>query len=180
MSALVSRRNDKLGLSLVVVAFVMTGLAFAAVPLYDLFCRVTGFGGTTQVASSAPMGAIDRAMTIRFDSNIDSRLPLRVTPSRPHEGRIGNVEHVVYTATNMSNRPMTTMAVFNVAPANAGYYFNKMECFCFTEQTLAPGQTVEMPITYFVDPALNENAELDTVREITLSYTFYAADSEGS
>jgi cytochrome c oxidase assembly protein subunit 11 len=178
MSSVALKRNEKTAMILVGVVAGMVGLAFASVPLYQLFCQITGYGGTTQIATVAPLGTIDRDMTVRFDSNIDPRLPLRVTPSRPQTGAVGAVEHVVYTATNTSNRPLVTRAGFNVTPDAAGRYFNKMECFCFTEQTLAPGETVEMPITYFLDPALDDSSDLHTVHAVTLSYTFYAVDPE--
>lgn len=180
MAATVSRRNEKVAFTLMGLVVGMTGLAFASVPLYQLFCQVTGYGGTTQVASEAPKGLIDRQMTVRFDSNIDSALAWKVVPSDPVTGQVGALETVTYRATNLTDRPITGMAVFNVTPEKAGYYFNKMECFCFTEQTLAPGETVDMPIVFFVDPEIDENHDLDTVREITLSYTFYASDTEGS
>jgi cytochrome c oxidase assembly protein subunit 11 len=180
MAATVSRRNEKVAFTLMGLVIGMTGLAFASVPLYQLFCEVTGYGGTTQVASEAPKGLIDRQMTVRFDSNVDGALAWKVTPSQPVTGQVGGLETVTYRATNLTDRPITGMAVFNVTPEKAGYYFNKMECFCFTEQTLAPGETVDMPIVFFVDPEIDENHDLDTVREITLSYTFYASDKEGS
>jgi cytochrome c oxidase assembly protein subunit 11 len=178
MSSVALKRNEKTAMILVGVAAGMIGLSFAAVPLYQLFCQVTGFGGTTQIATVAPLGTIDRDMTVRFDSNIDPRLSLQVTPARPQTGAVGAVEHVIYTATNTSNRPLTTMATFNVTPDAAGLYFNKMECFCFSEQTLAPGESVEMPISYFLDPALEDSSDLRTVHAVTLSYTFYAVDPE--
>jgi cytochrome c oxidase assembly protein subunit 11 len=158
----------------------MIGAAYAAVPLYQLFCQVTGFGGTTQVASDNPKGIIDREMTVRFDANVGGDLAWAVTPARPVIDRIGSVETVTYVATNKSNRVVTGQAIFNVTPETAGVYFNKIECFCFTEQTLQPGETVEMPVTFFVDPDIANNPDLDTVREITLSYTFYAQNAEES
>lgn len=158
----------------------MIGAAYAAVPLYALFCQVTGFGGTTQVATDNPKGLIDRQMTVRFDSNVGGDLAWTVTPARPITDRIGTVETVNYVATNSSSRAVTGTAIFNVTPEQAGIYFNKIECFCFTEQTLQPGETVEMPVTFFVDPDIAENGELDTIREITLSYTFYAQNAEES
>jgi cytochrome c oxidase assembly protein subunit 11 len=158
----------------------MVGAAYAAVPLYQLFCQVTGFGGTTQVASDNPKGVIAREMTVRFDSNVESGLAWTVTPAKPITDRIGAVDTVNFIATNLSDKPVTGQAIFNVTPEQTGIYFNKIECFCFTEQTLQPGETVEMPIVFFVDPDLADNADLDTIREITLSYTFYAADTEGS
>jgi cytochrome c oxidase assembly protein subunit 11 len=174
--ALTSRRNKRV--ALICAAFVagMVGLAYASVPLYQLFCQVTGYGGTTQTASDNPKGVIDRKMTVRFDSNIDSGLNWTITPAASITDNIGRVDTVNYVATNNSDKPVTGMAVFNVSPERAGYYFNKIECFCFTEQTLQPGETVDMPIVFFVDPDLAENEELDTIKEITLSYTFYASD----
>jgi cytochrome c oxidase assembly protein subunit 11 len=180
MTTLAVNRNQKVALTLGGIVIAMVGLAFASVPLYQLFCQVTGYGGTTQVAESAPKGVIAREMTVRFDSNVDQALAWRVEPADPVTDSIGTVETINYIATNLSDETVTGTAIFNVTPEKAGYYFNKMECFCFTEQTLAPGETVEMPVTFFVDPELDENGDLDTVREITLSYTFYASDQEGS
>ena len=171
--------NTRIAAILAAVALFMVGMAFAAVPLYDLFCRVTGYNGTTQVADANPKGTIARQMTVAFDSNVESSLAWRVQPSRPVTDSIGAVTTIVYTATNLSNREVTGSAIFNVVPETTGVYFNKIECFCFTEQTLAPGETVEMPVTFFVDPDLAENRDLDSVRQITLSYTFYAS-SEGT
>lgn len=156
----------------------MVGLAYAAVPLYALFCQVTGFGGTTQVADGNTKGTIAREMTVGFDSNVDGGLAWRVRPSRPVTGKIGEVTTVNYLATNLSDKTVTGTAIFNVVPEQAGIYFNKIECFCFTEQTLKPGETVAMPVTFFVDPDLDQNEELDTIRQITLSYTFYASSEE--
>jgi cytochrome c oxidase assembly protein subunit 11 len=119
-------------------------------------------------------------MTVRFDSSVDPRLAWKVAPAKPVTDRIGAVETVIYKATNLSDKTLTGTAIFNVTPELAGGYFNKIECFCFTEQTLAPGETVDMPVTFFVDPDLDTFSDLDTVREITLSYTFYATDTKGS
>ena len=117
---------------------------------------------------------------MRFDVYVDRGLPWTVTPAAPITDQIGRVDTVNYIATNNSDKPVTGQAIFNVVPDQAGLYFNKIECFCFTEQTLQPGETVEMPIVFFVDPDIAENRELNTIKEITLSYTFYASDSEGS
>ena len=168
------RRNLRVAVLLGGLAAGMVGLAYAAVPLYELFCRVTGFGGTTQVAAGNPKGIIGREMTVRFDTNVDGGLPWRVVAAAPVKSRIGTVATVNYLATNLSDRPITGTAIFNVTPEQTGIYFNKIECFCFTEQVLQPGETVEMPVTFFVDPDIDANTELATVREITLSYTFYA------
>jgi cytochrome c oxidase assembly protein subunit 11 len=173
-------RNRRVAVALGGLVVAMVGAAYAAVPLYELFCRVTGIGGTTQVADGNPKGVVDRAMTVRFDVNVDGALPWTITAAKPVTDRIGMVETVNYTATNLTDQPVTGQAIFNVTPDTAGIYFNKIECFCFTEQTLQPGETVEMPVTFFVDPDLVANADLDTLREITLSYTFYAAETEGT
>jgi cytochrome c oxidase assembly protein subunit 11 len=174
------RRNKRVAFAGLFLAAGMVGLAYASVPIYQLFCQITGFGGTTQVAGDAPKGAIARQMTVRFDSNVAGDLNWTVTPAAAIADNIGKVDTVKFIATNNSDRPITGMAVFNVSPERAGVYFNKIECFCFTEQTLQPGQTVDMPIVFFVDPELDDNSELDTIKEITLSYTFYASDNEGS
>jgi len=171
-------RNLKVALVVLALPLAMLGAAYAAVPLYEMFCAATGFGGTTQVADGNPKGSIDRQMRVSFDSNVDGGLAWRVSPARAVTDRIGQVETVVYTATNLSNHAVTGTAVFNVTPDLAGGYFNKIECFCFTEQTLQPGETVEMPVTFFVDPDIDQNRDLATVREITLSYTFYAAQED--
>lgn len=173
-------KNRRLAYMLAGFVLFMIGAAYAAVPLYQLFCQVTGFGGTTQVAADNPKGVIAREMTVRFDSNVEGGLAWRVTPAKPITDRIGTVDTVNYIATNTSDKPITGQAIFNVTPEQTGIYFNKIECFCFTEQTLQPGETVEMPIVFFVDPDIDANAELGTIREITLSYTFYAVESEGS
>jgi cytochrome c oxidase assembly protein subunit 11 len=174
------KNNKRTGVALAALVAGMVGLAFASVPLYQLFCQVTGYGGQTQVSDGNPKGVIDRAMTTRFDVNVDRALPWTVKASPMVTDQIGQVRTVNYVATNNSDKPTTGMAVFNVAPEKAGIYFNKIQCFCFNEQTLQPGETVEMPIVFFVDPDLDENHELATIKEITLSYTFYASDSEGS
>ncbi|MBL8596479.1 MAG: cytochrome c oxidase assembly protein [Devosia sp.] len=174
------RRNRNVAVILFLVAAGMVGAAYAAVPLYELFCKVTGFGGTTRVATDNPKGVIDRLMTTRFDSNVDAGLAWHVTPAHPVTAEIGRVETIVYTARNLTDETITGTAVFNVTPERAGSYFNKMECFCFTEQTLKPGETVEMPVTFFVDPDIDKDAELKTIHDITLSYTFYASKNKGS
>ncbi len=173
-------RNRRLAYWLGGMVLGMIGAAYAAVPLYQLFCQVTGFGGTTQVSDGNPKGIIDREMKVSFDANVESGLYWRVTAARPVTDKIGSVETVNYIATNLSDKPITGQAIFNVTPEQTGLYFNKVECFCFTEQTLQPGETVEMPVTFFVDPDLADNRDLDTIREITLSYTFYAVKREGS
>lgn len=171
-------KNLRMAGILAVIVLAMVGAAYAAVPIYQLFCQVTGFGGTTQQASGNPKGVIDRVMTVRFDSNVGADLAWKVTPAAPITDKIGTVETVNFVARNLTDKPITGQAIFNVVPEQTGIYFNKIECFCFTEQTLQPGEEVQMPVTFFVDPDIAQNGDLDTVRNITLSYTFYASEPE--
>lgn len=158
------------------VAF-MTGLGFASVPLYQIFCQVTGLNGTTQRGDAAP-GASGGEITVAFDSNVGRNLPWRFAPEqRSDRIAIGARDMAFYTATNRSTQPVTGTATFNVSPALAGKYFTKIECFCFTEQTLKPGETVRMPVIYFVDPRIRTDPDTRDIEEITLSYTFYPVDS---
>lgn len=167
----------KTALFLVLLVFGMTGLAFASVPLYRIFCQVTGFGGATVRAAEAP-GAAGGRIGMRFDANIDPALPWRFEPAERETVRLGERTIVHYTATNLTARPTTGRAIFNVTPAQAGGYFNKIECFCFTEQTLKPGESVTMPVVFFIDPKVREDEATRTIDEITLSYTFYPVESE--
>ena len=153
----------------------MVGMAYAAVPLYDWFCRATGFGGRPQVATSAPQGALGRTVTVRFDANVAGGLPWRFEPEQNSiEVALGEVVTVNYVATNLAARETVGQAAYNVAPSTTGAYFQKINCFCFTEQRLAPGEKREMPVVFYVDPALAKDAELDDLNTITLSYSFYA------
>ncbi len=153
----------------------MVGAAYASVPLYDWFCRATGFGGRTQVATSAPHGALGRTISVRFDANVAGGLPWRFTPEvNEIQVRIGEVFTVNYVATNLAARETVGQASYNVAPATTGIYFQKINCFCFTEQRLAPGEKREMPVVFYVDPDLAKNAEMDDLNTITLSYSFFA------
>ncbi len=178
-------RNLRTGLALFAVVLGMVALAFASVPLYRLFCEVTGFGGTPQriEADAVPALSISqRIVTIRFNADVNSGLPWSFQPvRRALDVRVGEQTLAFYRATNHADRPVTGAATFNVTPDKAGAYFSKIECFCFTEQTLAPGQTVEMPVTFYVDPAILDDRGLDDVDTITLSYTFFraAADAAG-
>jgi cytochrome c oxidase assembly protein subunit 11 len=175
-----NHRNRRVAYGLAGIVALMVGVSFAAVPLYQIFCAVTGYGGTTRVASDNPKGVIARQMTVRFDSNVDRGLPWTVVPARPVTDEIGTVETINFTATNRSDKAVTGMAAFNVTPELAGMYFNKIECFCFTQQTLQPGESIQMPVTFFVDPDIAKDQDLETVHDITLSYTFYASENEGS
>lgn len=155
----------------------MLGLAFASVPLYKLFCDVTGFAGTPQRAVRAP-GAVAGRMAVRFDANVHPGLPWKFAPKQTQVTVApGAKTQIFYTAANLSDRPVTGQAVFNVSPDQAGKYFNKIECFCFTEQTLAPGQKVDMPVIFFVDPEMLDDPDARDVHEITLSYTFYPVET---
>jgi cytochrome c oxidase assembly protein subunit 11 len=168
------RQHRKVAFLLSALVVGMVGMAYAAVPLYDLFCRVTGYGGTTNTADVAPAAAIDRTMTIRFDSNINRGLAWEFKPVElSQEIKVGESGLAFYQARNLSDETLVGTATYNVTPQSAGYYFNKIDCFCFTEQVLRPGEVVDMPVTYFVDPEIEDDKNLDHVTTITLSYTFY-------
>jgi len=157
------------------VVVLMVGASYAAVPLYNWFCRATGFNGTTQVATSAPTSAaLARKIAVRFDANVAAGLPWKFEPEQTEiEIPIGQVVTVFYSVTNQSARPTTGQAAYNVAPLTVGAYFQKINCFCFTEQTMDPGEKREMPVVFYVDPALVANNDNDGLNTITLSYTFY-------
>ncbi|MBX9844127.1 MAG: cytochrome c oxidase assembly protein [Xanthobacteraceae bacterium] len=169
------RRRDKIvAVSCGLLVAMMVGAAYAAVPLYDWFCRVTGFNGTTQVATSAPGAVLDRKITVRFDANTGPGLPWRFEPEqRSIEVRVGEVVTVNYLVINETARPITASAAYNVVPLNMGAYFQKINCFCFTEQTLKPGEKREMPVVFYIDPAIVKDADGAELNTITLSYTFY-------
>jgi cytochrome c oxidase assembly protein subunit 11 len=153
---------------------VMVGVSFAAVPLYSWFCRTTGFGGTTQVAQKAPDQVSGRVITVRFDSNVASGLPWSFEPERRTiDVRLGEVATVYYAARNESARVTTGQAGYNVTPPTIGAYFEKINCFCFTQQTLQPGEKRDMAVVFYVDPKLAKDADEDAVKNITLSYTFF-------
>ena len=159
---------------LVGVVLVMASLSFAAVPFYQWFCQVTGFGGTTSVAEAAPDAPLDRTIVVRFDASLDKDMPWTFRPEQTTMTlRIGEMGLAFYKATNPTDRPVAGQASYNVTPDAAGGYFTKIECFCFTEQVLQPGESVLMPVTFYVDPSIMENSESKLVKEITLSYTFY-------
>ena len=156
-----------------VVAF-MVGASYAAVPLYNWFCRATGFNGTTQVATSSPEKSLERHISVRFDSNISGGLPWKFEPEKTSiDVKIGEVVTVYYTVTNQAARATTGQAAYNVAPLTVGSYFQKINCFCFTEQTFGPGEKRELAVVFYVDPKIAENRDYDELNSITLSYTFY-------
>ncbi len=161
-----------------VVVAGMVGAAFASVPLYNWFCRTTGFGGTTQVSEAAPGQVLDRTLTVRFDSNVAPGLPWRFVPEQNTvQVRIGEVKTVYYKVINMAAREITAQAGYNVTPSTVGLYFHKINCFCFTEQTMKPGETRDMAVVFYVDPSLVKDSDQDPLNTITLSYTFFPVDA---
>lgn len=173
-----ARSNRRVALSVLSVAVFMTGMSFAAVPLYRIFCQVTGFGGTPMIASAESPVRGERVMTVRFDANVATGLPLSFEPEvNSISARTGETKTVFYKVRNLSNAPVTAMATYNVAPDQAGAFFNKLQCFCFNEQTLAPGETIDMPVVFFLDPALEKNEVMKRVEGVTLSYTFVPVKS---
>ncbi len=152
----------------------MVGAAYAAVPLYDLFCRVTGFGGTPMIATAPADRVIDRTITVRFDANVTGGLPWRFSAESPSVPvKVGETMTVMYNVRNASAEATTGIASFNVQPPLAGAYFNKIQCFCFTEQTLQPGETMESAVVFFVDPAIADDPNVKDLTSITLSYTYF-------
>lgn len=171
------RRNRALAMACACVFVAMVGAAYAAVPLYNLFCRVTGFGGTTQVATEGADHVIGRKITVRFDGNVNHALTWTFAPEhRDLTLKMGETRQMVYRTTNTGPKRTVGTSTFNVTPLEAGAYFNKLQCFCFTEQALEPGETVEMPVVFFVDPDMDKDPDLKHVREITLSYSFFPVD----
>jgi len=174
-----ARSNLRVGMMAAAGALAMLGLGYASVPLYRLFCQVTGFGGTTMIASEskaarAAAAATGQTISIRFDASTEAGMPWTFHPSQPTDTvTIGERDIATFVARNNSDRPITGTATFNVVPEQAGAYFNKIQCFCFTEQTLKPGEEVTMPVLYFVDPAMLKDPNMKGVEQITLSYTFH-------
>jgi len=174
-----ARKNARMGLTVLAVVLGMAALSYASVPLYDLFCRVTGFGGTTQVSTALPDVVVDRTITIKFNADTSRNLPWLFKPQqRSVDVKLGQKGLTAYLARNKADKPTTGTAVYNVTPLKAGKYFHKVQCFCFDEQTLQASQEVDMPVMFYVDPALNEDPNMDDVQNITLSYTFFSAESE--
>ncbi len=176
-----ARRNLTVALTMASIVFGMLGMSYAAVPLYELFCRVTGYGGTTQRAEQAPDTVLDRKMVVRFDANLARGMEWHFKPvQREVNIQIGESALVHYEAKNISAAALTGTATFNVTPEAAGQYFNKIECFCFTEQMLEPGARVDMPLTFFVDPEIVNDPEARNIQEITLSYTFFPVEDDAT
>jgi cytochrome c oxidase assembly protein subunit 11 len=183
-AATLHRRNLRTGLIAFGVALAMLGLGFAAVPLYRLFCQVTGFAGTTQRSTESEAVSAEqlarsagaRVISIRFDANTAGDVPWLFRPRQVTDSvQIGERDLAIFEAQNLSSVPVTGTATFNVEPERAGKYFNKIQCFCFTEQTLQPGQKVDMPVIFYVDPAALNDPDMKDVEQITLSYTFHRA-----
>lgn len=174
------RANARTGFMAAAIALSMVGVGFAAVPIYRIFCQVTGFGGTTMrvsEAQAATVEAVSKTIVVRFDAN-QRGLPWEFKPERPTDTvSIGARDMSIFIAKNLSNAPMVGTATFNVTPAQAGKYFNKIQCFCFTEQRLEAGQEIRMPVLYYVDPKIMTDPETKDIEEITLSYTFYPVET---
>lgn len=159
------------------IVFTMAVLVAASVPLYQMFCQITGIGGTTQTAEYAPGVVLDREVTVLFNSDINGDLPWKFKPvQRRVKVKVGEEALIFYKAINESDVPVTGVATFNVTPFKTAYYFNKIECFCFTEQTLQPGEEVDMAVSFYIDPEFDEDEDVDEIKELTLSYTFFPSD----
>jgi len=173
-----ARKNNRVAAAAALVVVAMLGLAYASVPLYRIFCQVTGFAGTTQRADGAAApGPVGKIISVRFDANTVTQLPWRFSPEKNTERvAVGAREMAFFTARNLADRPITGRATFNVTPEQAGKYFTKIQCFCFTEQTLKPGEEVRMPVVFYVDPKMLDDKDANDISEITLSYTFYPVD----
>jgi cytochrome c oxidase assembly protein subunit 11 len=168
------RRDAIVAVSCGVFVAGMVGAAYAAVPFYNWFCRATGFNGTTQVSTAGPSGMIDRKVTVRFDANVGPGLPWRFEPEQNSiEVKLGEVVTVYYRAINETARPITASAAYNVSPLNAGAYFQKINCFCFTDQSLKAGEKRNMAVVFYVDPSMATDSDGAEINTITLSYTFY-------
>jgi cytochrome c oxidase assembly protein subunit 11 len=173
-----ARRHRKVGTIAAFSAVFMLGMAFAAVPLYRIFCQMTGYAGTTQRAVKGSDTVLDRTVTVKFDATVGPGLAWTFEPvQRQLDVKFGDTSLAFYRATNTSNKPITGTATFNVTPDQAGVYFNKLECFCFTEQRLEPGESIDMPVSFFVDPAMVKDKDAAHIGQITLSYTFFPVDN---
>ncbi len=171
------QRNGRVAVGLLVVAVLMLGASFAAVPFYNWFCQVTGFGGTVATAEAPTAAPLDRTVVVRFDANTAPDQPMKFRPmQRTMKVRLGETALAFYEAENTTDAPIAGTASYNVAPFSAGGYFAKIACFCFEMQVLQPGERVEMPVSFFVDPAMVEDREAGEVHRITLSYTMHHTD----
>lgn len=176
-------RNHRTAMLAALMAVTMVGVGYASVPLYRLFCQVTGFGGTTQrvdeVEATKKAVVSSKTMSVRFDSNVAPELPWQFRPENNTQTvRIGERNMAIFLAKNVSSRPIVGMATYNVTPAQAGQYFDKIQCFCFNEQRLEPGQEMRMPVLFYVDPKIMDDPDTKDIEEITLSYTFYPSGND--
>jgi cytochrome c oxidase assembly protein subunit 11 len=172
------KRMRRTALIAAAVVLGMTGMAFAAVPLYDAFCKVTGYGGTTQEAQAAPTQILDQRIEVRFDANTSPDLPVEFAPKQNSETlRIGETGLAFYRVRNTSNEPVVARATYNVTPHVAGQYFAKLECFCFTDRVIAPGAEADLPVVFFVDPEIVSDPDTAEIETLTLSYTFFRSTS---
>ncbi len=171
------KRNQRVAFMALGLAVAMVGLGFASVPLYRIFCQTTGFGGTTQRVSEAQAAEVKMTagtMSIRFDANVERGMPWQFHPEQvTQQVQLGGRKMAVFLARNISDQAITGRATFNVEPEQAGKYFNKVQCFCFTEQTLKPHQEVRMPVVFYVDPKIKDDPDAKGIEQITLSYTFH-------
>ncbi len=174
VSTQTTQQNRHTGIIVSALAIAMICLAFASVPLYRIFCQKTGYGGTPKITSAASGVIGDRIITVQFNADVNHALPWKFTPLQHKINvRVGEQSLAFYKVANLSDKPIVGMATYNVTPDKAGSYFNKVECFCFIEQRLEPGQVMEMPVTFFIDPDIINDHDLDDVTTITLSYTFF-------
>ena len=174
----VHNKNTKTLLIIFGVVFGMVALAFASVPLYNIFCRVTGFGGTTQVSQALPDRVLDREMTVRFTTGVNAKLPWTFEAEMSEvKLKIGQDALINFVARNNGDQPMAGTAIYNVTPLKVGKYFQKTQCFCFDYQIIKPGEKINMPVVFFIDPSIDEDPNMEDISTITLSYTFFKADS---
>lgn len=175
----IQQKNRRILITVFAVVAIMVGVSFAAVPMYRLFCQVTGFGGTTQTAQELPDQILDREVVVHFNAATAPNMPWIFKPEeRSITVKLGQRGLTAYRAKNKLDMPTSGTAIYNVTPLKVGKYFHKIQCFCFDEQTLAAGEEVDMPVLFFVDPAMNDDPNMNDVKSITLSYTFYPADSK--
>ena len=176
-----AHRNKRFLIGFSVLALSMVGAGYASVPLYNIFCQVTGYGGTTQTSTVSADQVLDRMMTVRFDASVARGLGWEFRPLQLEQRlRIGENGLAQFRAVNLTDKPITGMASYNITPQKAGAYFVKLECFCFTEQTLQPGESIDMPVIYYIAPEIAEEARLDDVKTVTLSYTFFEKEGRGT
>ncbi len=169
-------KNKKTGVTILMLALGMLAFAYAAFPLYSIFCKVTGYGGTPKINAQEATELGETSITVRFNSDVASDVPWNFKPLQNEvKVKTGENKLVFFTAKNTSSKPVTGVATFNVSPDQAGQYFNKIQCFCFNNQTLQPGQTVEMPVSFYIDPKIEKDLDLKGINTITLSYTFFKA-----